>query len=140
MSRFGGYWIFFVIVAVGLALSWGQVGRKTQRVFEQDPVVFLSTESPCRPRSDPCAAVAGDRAIVLGPAGSGLGVRQAGLARADIVRVEAVFLAADGSELQTMDLVIDRAKWLAPQVPAAAVLVRIRIVGNRETSVAEFAL
>ena len=79
MTRLGRYWLFFVIVAVGLALSWGQVGRKAQRALDSSPVVYLHTETPCRPQLAPCAAVAGDRALVLGPAQNGLLVKQAGL-------------------------------------------------------------
>ena len=31
-----------LIVAVGLALSWGQIGRKTQQVLRDDPVIYLT--------------------------------------------------------------------------------------------------
>ena len=61
MSRQGRYWIFFVIVAVGLALSWGQVGRKTRQALEIEPVLLLVTETPCTPMATPCAAVGRDR-------------------------------------------------------------------------------
>jgi len=138
MTRHNAYWIFFVIIAVGLALSWGQVGRKTQRVFDESPVVYLSTEADCAPRRAPCAAMAGDRAIVLGPATPGLAVRQTGLDTSGIVRVEAVFLAADGAGVTSAELAADRDRWRVPRLPDGVALVRIRFVGNRESSIAEF--
>ncbi len=140
MSRHGRYWIFFVIVAVGLALSWGQVGRMTQRQLATEPVVYLIPEPDCRPRITPCAAVAGDRAIVLGPAVSGLRVRQTGLRDADIVDVEATPIMADGSEVGTQTLKRGADGWVVGRAPAHPGALRIRIVGNRETTIAEFPL
>ena len=93
MSQLARYWIFFVIVAVGLVLSWGQVGVKTQRTLASlPPMNLLSTESPCRPSEAPCAATSMDRAVVLGPARQGLAVRQTGIDRGAIERAEAALL------------------------------------------------
>ena len=75
----GRYWIFFVIVAVGLVLSWGQVGRKTEHELRERPVDFLSVESGCDPMHAPCAAYAGERAMVLGPEQGGLLLKLAGI-------------------------------------------------------------
>ena len=67
MNRTNRLWIFFVIVAVGLVLSWGQVGRvESQRVAPRDGV-WLDTEVPCTPLEAPCAAYGGSLALVLGP-------------------------------------------------------------------------
>jgi len=140
MSRLGRYWIFFVIVAVGLALSWGQVGRKTQRLLESEPVVFLVTERPCRPSVEPCAAVAGDRAVVLGPAQVGLRVKQTGISTADIVDVEAVFLALDGENTGFRSLTRRADAWSVSDVPALSQMLRIRIISNHDVTVAEFPL
>ena len=52
MTRQAGYWIFSSSSRSGLALSWGQIGRKTHRVFEAEPFVFRA-ESSCRPRALP---------------------------------------------------------------------------------------
>ena len=138
MSQLGRYWIFFVIVAVGLALSWGQVGRKAQRVFDTAPVVFLHTETPCRPELAPCAAVAVDRALVLGPAQNGLRVKQAGLRDADITMAAATFLAGDGAELGDEVLIRGADAWLIRRLPEAARSLRLRFLTDAETTMAEF--
>jgi hypothetical protein len=138
MSRLGRYWIFFVIVAVGLALSWGQVGRKTKRALETDPVVFLTTERPCKPYLAPCAAVADDRAVVLGPSPGGLRVKQTGVPIADIVEVEAGFLGAAGELTGSRILTRQAGAWLVSDVPAPSRVLRIRIIGSRDVTVAEF--
>jgi len=140
MSRLGRYWIFFVIVAVGLALSWGQVGRKTQRALETEPVVFLLTERPCEPGSAPCAAVADDRAVVLGPGPNGLRVKQTGVPIADIVEVEAGFVGAAGELTGSRILMRHADAWLVSDVPASSRVLRIRIIGSRDVTVAEFPL
>lgn len=75
MRRIDWIWIFFVIVAVGLVLSWGRTGQRLQN----EPVVtgalsadrILEPESPCRPLEAPCAALGRDLALVLGPVAEG---------------------------------------------------------------------
>ena len=138
MSRLGRYWIFFVIVAVGLALSWGQVGRKAQRALDSSPVVYLHTETPCRPQLAPCAAVAGDRALVLGPAQNGLRVKQAGMRLADVKTAAATFLAADGAELGDEVLIRGADEWQIRRLPEATRSLRLRFVSDGDTTVAEF--
>jgi hypothetical protein len=67
MNRSNRLWIFFVIVAVGLVLSWGQVGREeSPRVATRDGA-WLDTEVPCTPLEAPCAAYGSSVALVLGP-------------------------------------------------------------------------
>lgn len=65
------YMMFYAILAVGLAFSWSQVGKRAQLVAQR-PVYVMSTEEDCRPWQLPCAAYARDFALVLGPADSGL--------------------------------------------------------------------
>jgi hypothetical protein len=132
--------LFFVIVAVGLALSWGQVGRKAQRTLEETPVVFLATEPDCRARQVPCAAIGADRALVLGPDAGGVRIRQTGLAIASIVRAEVSFLAVDGSELGGRRLPSDPQGWRLVDIPADARGLHVRVVSSSETTAAEFAL
>lgn len=140
MSRLGRYWLFFVIVAVGLALSWGQVGRKTQRVLTDEPVAFLASEPDCRVTHAPCAAVAADRALVLGPAGGGLRLRQTGFDTAAISTIEAQLLA-DGKALQPpRPLLRDGDGWRLPLPGSARGTVRLRVVGRDRISVADFPL
>lgn len=85
MRRIDWIWVFFVIIAVGLVLSWGRTGQRL--VQDRPPAAdrvdteqLLATESPCRPLFSPCAAIGDDLAIVLGP------VR----GQADLVAVELV--------------------------------------------------
>ena len=140
MSRLGRYWIFFVIVAVGLALRWGQIGRKTPQVLRDDPVIYLQTEKDCRPNAAPCAALGSDRAVVLGPAKSGLLARTTGLDEAAIIQVEVVMLGADGVALGRRTLAADAPVWHVRGLPPGTRLLRYRITGSRETTVAEFPL
>ncbi len=140
MSRLGRYWLFFVIVAVGLALSWGQVGRKTERVLQQQSTVYLVAEATCSPRQNPCAAVATDRALVLGPAGNGLALKQAGFETSRIVRIEATFYGAGEEPLSRTTIDPRTEHWLLDDVSSAAGMVRISVVGNAMLTVAEFPL
>jgi hypothetical protein len=67
MNRWNRLWIFFAIVAVGLVLSWGQVGREASQRVATRAGAWLDTEVPCAPLHTPCAAYGGDVALVLGP-------------------------------------------------------------------------
>ncbi len=140
MTRQGRYWLFFVIIAVGLALSWGQTGRKTQQVLESSPLTYLVAEKPCRPWRQPCAAVAGDRALVLGPADKGLMFKQAGFAPSDRISVEALVLDENGGQQAIIVLPAGDDAWRLPDVPQAGGLLRLRMVGNGRVSVADFPL
>ncbi len=134
------YWILFVIVAVGLALSWGQVGRRAQQALESEPVVYLVTEQPCRPVVSPCAAVGADRALVLGPDGGGMRIRQTGVPLNEIVSVEVTFLGQEGQELESRILEREDQAWPINEVPSLARALRVRVGGNRDLTVAEFPL
>ena len=140
MSRQGRYWIFFVIVAVGLSLSWGQVGRKTRQVLEDEPVMLLVTETPCTPIASPCAAVGRDRALLLGPDEQGLRIRQTGIPVLEIIRVESVFVGTDGQASEPGKLLPDGEAWIVSGLPPGSVRLHIRVVGNRDVTVAEFPL
>ena len=69
MRRNDWIWIFFVIIAVGLVLSWGRTGQRLQTETAEvlDVDRMLDPESPCNPRHTPCAAFGRDLALVLGP-------------------------------------------------------------------------
>jgi hypothetical protein len=140
MGRQGRYWLFFAILAVGLSLGWGQVGRKTHRLFETEPMVYLRAEKDCRPRTTPCAALAADRAVILGPATSGLLMRQIGMATSGILGGEAVSLATDGAELARAKLSPGVDEWLLADVPAQTAVLRLVVWDGHETTVAEFPL
>ena len=138
MSRLGRYWLFFVIVAVGLALSWGQVGVKTRRALAEEPVVYLAVESACFADRQPCAAIAGDHALVLGPMPGGFRLKQTGYEDGGIIRVEASALDDTASETRVLAVGREAAAWsiLTPVDRIAAV--RVRVVGNGRVSVADF--
>lgn len=140
VTRIGRYWIFFVIVAVGLALSWGQVGNKTQRVLLEEPIMYLRAEADCRPRVEPCAALGSDRALVLGPADTGLIARKTGMDGNDVNGAEVIMLAADGTEVGRLTLLPGEADWRLADIPAATRAVRFRITGRGVTTVADFPL
>ena len=140
MSRLGRYWLFFVIVAVGLVLSWGQVGRKTQRVLSEEPVSILASEPDCQVIRGPCAAVAADRALVLGPAAGGLRLRQTGFDPADIATIEAQLLRDGETPQAPRPLLRDGDGWRLTLPEAAAGTLRLRVVGTERISVADFEL
>ena len=107
-------WIFFVIVAVGLALSWGQAGRKAMRELAREPHALLQTESPCAPLHLPCAAVGTDFGLVLGPGGQqALQLRAVGQGRPVLASAEIV--AAGDAE----------PRWVLSVVPIAAATWRL---------------
>lgn len=141
MSNLARYWIFFVIVAVGLVLSWGQVGVKTQKTLQSlPPMSLLSTESPCRPAQAPCAATSTDRAVVLGPARQGLAVRQTGIDMGSIERAEAAFLDARG-QITERRLLLDRGDgWHVGSLPPGSQRLQIRFHEQAGVTVAEFPL
>lgn len=140
MTRIGRYWIFFVIVAVGLALSWAQVGNKTRRMLLDEPLVYLNTDADCRPRVAPCAAVGGDRALVLGPGQTGLIARRTGLDANDLVSAEVIMFDGEGKELLRTALLADARDWRLGPLPDATHSLRIHIVAHSGNTVAEFPL
>lgn len=140
MQGYARYWIFFVIVAVGLALSWGQVGRKTREVMAEQDVIYLQTETPCRPRHQPCAAVAADRALVLGPDGEGLRVRSAGFDAGQLLGLEYGFFGADAGDVISSGVGRSASDWHIAAPPAAATGLRVSVLSNGEKTVAEFPL
>ncbi|MCB1723284.1 MAG: hypothetical protein H6959_09300 [Chromatiaceae bacterium] len=136
----GRYWIFFVIVAVGLVLSWGQVGRKTEHELRERPVDFLSVESGCDPMHAPCAAYAGERAMVLGPEQGGLLLKLAGIDPASVASVEAVLLDPGGDAAATRQLRQGNGGWVLP-LSGASNASQVRISVNAgATTVADFPL
>lgn len=56
MQRWNRYLIFYVIVAVGLVLSWGQIGRKYAQLGPDGGVRLLRVEDDCTLERGSCAA------------------------------------------------------------------------------------
>ncbi len=140
MRRQARYWLPFSIVAIGLVLSWGQVGRKAERALTASPVTYLTVEPGCAPTRAPCAALAGDHALVLGPDDAGLRLRQTGLDPADIIRVEARLMAPDGTLLTQRRLAADADGWRLPDLGDSDGRLRVRVIANRAVSVADYPL
>jgi hypothetical protein len=140
MSRIGRYWLFFVIVAVGLALSWGQIGRKTRHALDAAPVSYLTVESNCLADLRPCAAIAGDHALVLGPVDRGLMLKQTGFDQASVVALEAA-IVVDSADDEGV-LAVQRADdgWFIPIKHNAGGRLQVRLTANGRTSVADFPL
>lgn len=139
MTRTGRYWLFFVIVAVGLALSWGQVGRKTQRVMEATPVIYLDVEPNCLANVRPCAAIAGDHALVLGPVDRGLLLKQTGFEPETIASVEVMLAGSDAEAHAPLPVQETGDGWLIPNGRFTAGL-EIRLAASGRVSVAEYPL
>ena len=133
-----GYWLIFVIVAVGLVLSWGQVGRKAERVMAETPVRMLQVEDACRPRLAPCAALGQDRALVLGPGSSGLLLRAAGVTAPER-DIEVLVLSADGEATALVPLGKGDT-WVLDRLPSAALTLRVSLHLEDGITVAEFPL
>ena len=66
MGNWNRVWLLFVVVAVGLILSWSQVAKKL--ALEADAPIDLVPDRPCEPWHSPCAAVHPRVAVVVGPA------------------------------------------------------------------------
>jgi len=66
-KRWNKVWYFFMLVAAGLILSWGQVGQryKQKENFDTREYLLLRTEQDCNLAVAPCAAYAPDYAIVV---------------------------------------------------------------------------
>lgn len=64
--RWNRIWFFFLIVAVGLIFSWGQVGNRyqQQQAIDTREYLLLRTEADCNLQFSPCAAFAPDYALV----------------------------------------------------------------------------
>lgn len=62
------YLLFYAILGIGLAISWSMVGKRA-KLKPDAGLYIMSTEEVCRPYQRPCAAYAGNFALVLGPDG-----------------------------------------------------------------------
>jgi hypothetical protein len=140
LSRLGRYWLFFVIVAVGLVLSWGQVGRKTHQVLTEAPTTLLTTEANCRPGRAPCAAMGNSHAVVLGPAGNGLRVVTKGFDPASLLGGRVTWVDHANDVVGQAMLGTDATEWQIRSVPVDSRRIRIEIDSNDGTVVAEFPL
>ena len=92
MKRFNRYLMFYMILGIGLAIAWTQVGRRMQ-LAPNVGMKVMSIDDRCEPETAPCAAYAENFALVLGPNdGRGglllVGERLPGEARLDVMQLD----------------------------------------------------
>ena len=147
MRRMDWIWIFFVIVAVGLVLSWGRTGQRLQKDPDVAAVLsvdrILEAESPCRPFKAPCAALGQDLALVLGPVAEAsdlLAMRLVATETEIGTELPEIDWQADGEGFTPQQRLSSRrlqeAEWLIavpedPIAPAPSLWVRLRHGGLR---------
>lgn len=68
MKRFNRYLMFYLILGIGLAIAWTQVGRRMQ-LAPNTGLRVMSIDEHCVPQESPCAAYAKAFALILGPSG-----------------------------------------------------------------------
>lgn len=142
-KSFNRYLIFFVIVAVGLVVSWGQVGKNTTQAVTDLNAIFLAPEKGCLPTQQPCAAFGKDQAVVLGPHSNGLMLKyqnSLGL----VADLEAQYLDRESKPTNEVMLIKKTAKnvWLIASSEQAAQVtaIRLRLSTAEGNAVTEFAL
>lgn len=132
-------WIFFVIVAVGLALSWGKVGQNTEKEVSKDPFELLRVEPACDLRAEGCAAYGSELALVakaaaLSDDSLGMYFRLVGLDMAGISGFE-VALHRDGVSPQPLAVLRRQQDWqvvlTGPLSPPADLRVRFETAAGR---------
>lgn len=148
-SSWDRVWIFFVIVAIGLVLSWNQVGRKTLTGIDNQGLEVLVTEKNCDIRREPCAAYGRSIAVVC------QFVTESGavLVRARLVAgkkmplrpdsVKFSFYDDDGALIQELisEMSAD-AQWVSrlSELPSQATRYRVNISMGDQGFVAEYAI
>lgn len=73
MSRFNRYLLIYLILGIGLAIAWTQVGRRPQ-LAPNTGLRVMSIDEHCQPRLEPCAAYAQAFALIAGPDPEGDGL------------------------------------------------------------------
>ena len=100
MKRFNRYLVFYLILGIGLAVAWTQVGRRPQ--LQRDTSLrVMSIDENCRPRTAPCAAYAHDFALIAGPGGVGGELELVGEKLPAGARLQLVQLDEKAQELPT---------------------------------------
>ena len=137
MIRRNNYWIFFAILAVGLALSWAQVGKRAQ-LSKNAKLSVMSLDEDCHPWRTPCAAYATNFALVLGVDSRG-GLRLLGEQLPDSIELKLMHFKG-AVELPVPDSRrIDARQWLI--VPSKKIgRLRVNLQLDDRQWIAEFPL
>lgn len=137
MTRANRYLMFYLIVAVGLAVSWMQLGRNTLVKPDHD-LSLMQLDDDCRPWQAPCAAYADEFALILGPdSGAALQLRGQKLP----AEAEMHFQHFDaGKEQETPEVEqFSALHWRLPSLPELGRL-RVSILWQKLQWTAEFPL
>lgn len=128
MKTFNRYLIFFVIVAVGLVVSWGQIGKRTGQAMDNLQAELLTTEDECRPLVAPCAAYGLQQALVLGPHAVGFMLKYQSASDAS-AEVSANYLTKKNAVTQETVLIkhISKNTWTIARPSAQHPAYRLRI-------------
>jgi hypothetical protein len=139
MKRFNRYLLFYLILGIGLAIAWTQVGRRA-RLAPNTGLRVMGVDEHCRPQSRPCAAYAHAFALVLGPNAGQPGLLLKGEklpadARLDLVQLDVHALALDKPLLKPLP----GGRWLIGPVHRSGRL-RINVSAGQSQWIAEFPL
>lgn len=141
MKAFNRYLIFFIIVAVGLVFSWGQVGKRTGQAMDNLQAELLTPEAGCQPSNAPCAAFGKQQALVLGPHQNGFMLKYQSTSDVS-AEVQAEYISKENAVTPEAVLITHLAKnsWLIakPSGNYPAIRLRIHIVAANAKGITEF--
>lgn len=131
------YLIFYVLLALGLALSWNQVGRRAQ-LIPGAKLHVMSVDGDCRPLESPCAAYAQQFALVLGPDGARLRLLGEKLPPGHELRIQQFDHSVTELESPHFAPEAPQAWWVEPVLPTGRL--RVSLLVGDEQWVAEYPL
>lgn len=141
MRRFNRYLMIYLILGIGLAIAWTQVGRGP-RLAPNTGLRVMSVDEHCQPRRAPCAAYAEAFALVAGPDPEGAGLLLVGEKLPADVRVDLVQLDANSRPLPSPPLllrILPGKRWRVELLQAGGRL-RVNLSSAGEQWIAEFPL
>lgn len=148
-ARLNKLWLLFVVFATGLVWTWSQVGQRQseQMKAQGGPEAFelLRVEQGCDLALAPCAAYAGQLALVATARVEGDGIRWqlkalgAGLPALPQLRL---LLLAPGAAEQPLQVVQVADGWQAysPGLARKGSILRVRLEGGAQPWIADFPL
>lgn len=133
--------MFYAILAVGLAISWAQVGKRAQ-LKPNANLHIMSIEEDCQPYRAPCGAYASEFGLVLGPdsgrANSGL--RMQGVSLPDSIEFDVSQLDGGALEMEKpLFMRLSDNAWRVQPLPREGRL-RINVLHQGKQWMAEFPL
>ncbi len=139
MKRFNRYLLFYLILGIGLAIAWTQVGRHA-RLAPNTGMRVMSVDERCNPQQAPCAAYAHAFALVLGPNPDGPGLLLKGEKLPADARLDLLQLDVHALELPRPLLKpLPGRRWLISPTHQSGRL-RINLSSGKSQWIAEFPL